>query len=290
MADIIKAISANDIRHGTSVTGVDGTGNVQAYFETGKDATSPALSDIESKYVSRFDDPTYYFHHGLVDGLEFYYRLDEQSGTRLDSLNGKHLTDNNTVGYVAGVSSKVGDAANFTRGNLEYLSLDNASLDLLSPGDTNWSMACWIKLDSSNFSDNQHIFGVWRTSPSSHREYLLYWKAGHTKLWFYTSNNGSSTSYIPSAASLSANTWYHVMICHDATNDQRLMYIDGALSNSDSYSTGVYQGSGDFNIGRTNNSTDYVDGAVDEFGMWSRVLTAAEAVSLYNNGNGRKVR
>ena len=69
MVGINKAISANDIKNGTSVTGVDGTGNMQSYFDTAKDLTTPALADIQSKYDTRFHDPTYYMHSGLIKDL-----------------------------------------------------------------------------------------------------------------------------------------------------------------------------------------------------------------------------
>ena len=53
-------------------------------------------------------------------GLVAYWRLDETSGSRLDSSgNGHTLTDNNTVTSGAG---KVGTAAVFTRASSERLS------------------------------------------------------------------------------------------------------------------------------------------------------------------------
>lgn len=295
MADISKAVSANDIKNGTSITGVDGTGNIQAHFEAGKDSTSPSLSDIQNKYSSRFDDINYYFFqedNPLLVGLEAYYHLDEESGTRVDQINGKDLTDNNTVGYTTGVSTALSNAANFVKSNLESLSLGDASLEELSPGNSDWSVACWIKLDSSDFSSNQHVFGVWKTSPSNDREYLLYWKAGHTKFRFYTSYNGQvSTSYLPSDKNdFVADTWYHLVFCHDASNDQRLLYINGDLDASDSYSDGVYQGGGDLRIGASQNTSDYTDGAIDDWGMWSRVLPASEISDLYNSGDGYKIK
>jgi len=295
MADITKAVSANDIKNGTSVTGVDGTGNVQSYFEAGKDATSPSLSDIQNKYSARFDDINYYFFQEdspLVVGLVAYYRMDEESGVRTDTVNGKNLTDNNTVGYTAGVSSGVSNAASFVRSNLEYLSLANSSLNGLSPGDADWSVAFWFKLDSSTFSNNQNLCGVWKTSPTNNREYMVFWKAGHTRILFYTSSDGIvSSSYLTSSTnSFVADTWYHLVICHDASNDQRLMYVDGALDNSDSYSDGVFQGDGELDIGRTESSTNYLGGGIDEWGLWSRVLPADEVSDLYNSGDGTRVK
>ena len=296
MADITKAVSANDIKNGTSVTGVDGTGNVQTHFEAAKDSTSPSLSDIQNKYDTRFDDIDYYFFTGddpLLTGLVGYYRLDETSGTRLDAANGKDLSDNNTVGYVSGVDSSAegtGNAANFVRANNEYLSFNDP--DEFRPGNTDFSIAFWFKLSSANLTTDQHVWGVWKTAPSDNREYFLFWKGGHKRMRFYTSEDGATdSSYLGSDKNnFVADTWYHMVVCHDAGNDQRLMYIDGDLDNSDSYSGGVYQGDGTLNLGSTQNSTANLDGAIDEWGFWSRVLSAAEAAELYNSGDGKQVK
>jgi hypothetical protein len=56
--DIIKAISANQIKNGTLVASCDKQGNTQLLNTYVSNA--PAISDIESKYDERFDDPTYY--------------------------------------------------------------------------------------------------------------------------------------------------------------------------------------------------------------------------------------
>jgi len=56
--DINKAISANPIKNGTVVTSCDQLGNNQllnTYV-----SNTPTISDIQSKYNERFDDPTYY--------------------------------------------------------------------------------------------------------------------------------------------------------------------------------------------------------------------------------------
>tara|TARA_R110000824_G_scaffold9415_10_gene42191 strand:- start:4653 stop:5528 length:876 start_codon:yes stop_codon:yes gene_type:complete len=290
MADITKAVSANDIKNGTSVTGVDGTGNIQAHFDAAKDSNSPSLSDIENKYSTRFDDTTYYSSRGLARSLRGYYELDELSGTRVDSQGGIDLTDNNTTGYVSGVSSAVGNAASFIRSNLEYLSVDNSSIDFLSPGDSSFSIAFWHQRVTLDIVANQHLCGIWKGS-GGNKEYLIRWQGGSSQFRFYTSANGSSISYLGSNSVLGdpPNSWYHLVFCHDADNDQRLIYVDGVLDASDSYSSGIYQGSGDFNIGRTQESSNYVSGAIDEWGMWDRVLTADDVSSLYNAGDGLKV-
>ena len=57
--DIQKAISANPIKNGTTLVSCTFTGEYST-LETFVRNT-PTMSDIESKYDNRFDDPSYYY-------------------------------------------------------------------------------------------------------------------------------------------------------------------------------------------------------------------------------------
>lgn len=286
MAGINKAISANDIKNGTSVTGVDGVGNIQSYFDTAKDLKTPALTAIQTKYDTRFDDPTYYMHSGLVKDLVSYYRLDETSGVRLNSVIGAtDLTDNNTVGFSTdGVSSKTENCADFIAVNSEYLSHTGAEMHL---GDSDWSIAVWLKTD---ISSNQDVAGLWKTS-GHNREWRLWYRSSVGAYQFDISSNGESgTVSSVQSGSVSVDTWYNHIIIHSSTSNTIKYYIDGTLKNTTSHSGGAFEGNSPFSIGYTFSSTDYFDGKIDEFGVWSRVLSARDISDLYNNGEGRKVK
>ena len=286
MVGINKAISANDIKNGTSVTGVDGTGNMQSYFDTSKDVTTPALADIQSKYDTRFDDPTYYMHSGLIKDLVSYYRLDEESGVRINSVIGAtDLTDNNTVGFSAdSVSSKTENCADFVAANEEYLSHGGAELRL---GDSDWSISAWIK---SDITSNQEVMGIWMTS-FNNREWKLWYRSSIGGYQFEISSNGESggVSTVQSGAA-SYGTWYNHIIVHDSVNNTIKYYLDGSLKNTTSHS-GAFEGGGQFQMGHTfSGGGYYFDGKIDEFGVWSRVISARDISDLYNNGDGRKVK
>jgi len=286
MAGIDKAISANDIKNGTSITGVDGMGNAQVYFETGKDSNTPALSDIQTKYDDRFDDTTYYMHSGLIKDLVAYYRLDETSGTRLNRVIGAtDLTDNNTVGFTAsGASSKTENAADFVAANSEYLSHSGAELRL---GDSDWSIAAWIKTD---ISSNQEVMGIWKTS-FNNREWRLRYRNSIGGYQFEISSDGESgTVSNVQSGTVSASSFHHHIITHDYVNNNIKYYINGSLKNTTSHSGGAFEGDGQFRIGHTFSGADYFDGQIDELGFWSRVISARDISDLYNNGEGRKVK
>src|SRR3990167_8248201 len=79
----------------------------------------------------------------LPTSLMAYFKLDEASGTRVDSKSTNDLTDNNTVTQAVG---KVANAAQFTSANSEYLSIGD-TLDL-STGDIDFTISGWMYPDS----------------------------------------------------------------------------------------------------------------------------------------------
>lgn len=60
--DIIKSKSANPIKNGTLVVSCSRTGNYS--LSNLYVSNIPAITDIESKYDERFDDPAYYYGIG----------------------------------------------------------------------------------------------------------------------------------------------------------------------------------------------------------------------------------
>ena len=195
------------------------------------------------------------------------------------------MTDNNTVGSASG---RVGVAADFTETNSEYLSVGDASLAGLSPGSSDFSISFWVYFKSTGFSGHQFVGGVWKPT-GKHREWLLQYNAnGDFKLGFYTSVNGSAETKIKTDA-LSHSTWYHMVILHNNTDGARTIYQDTVAKGSDS-NVAINQGTGDFQLGNVQESSDYFNGYLDEFNMWSKVLSTEYISTLYHDGNGYHVR
>ena len=105
--------------------------------------------------------------------------------------------------------------------------------------------------------------------------------------------------YITAPVTAPVNTWYHLTVTVQRTGTMRL-YINGKQKSS--YNMAKYAGASldSFNsmtFGCVHNHVmngksalkNYVEhwsGAVDEAGMWGRVLSTAEIKMLYNNGKG----
>lgn len=225
----------------------------------------------------------------LLDNLVSWWKLDEASGQRNDSHGTNHLTDVNTVTQIAG---KVGNAAQFTAGNSENLTVaDNASFAFT----TAFSLCFWIRMPT--LATNHCFAGKWTFQTDGG--------------WAIQSGNTASTSitaYIATSAAdastgcrmgynnvLVADTWHHVAMVYDGTltgNANRLkVYVDG-VSKAQTVVLGAVPASlqsdgAALNFGRWGGAlTRYLTGYMDEVGLWSRALTSAEVTFLHNSGNG----
>lgn len=217
----------------------------------------------------------------LLDGLISYWKLDEASGTRVDShTGGNDLTDNNTVTQVAG---KISNAGQFTLANSEHLSrADNISL---STGDIDFTIAGWVYLDTK--PGEMGLFGKY-TIGGNQREYLVSYESGGDRFRFYISNNGTATTTIDAnnLGSPSTGTWYYIVAWHDATANTINIQVNNGTVNSTAHTTGAFDSSSSFNIGAIGDPLLYHNGRVDEVGFWKKVLTSDERTQLYNGGSG----
>jgi hypothetical protein len=96
--------------------------------------------------------------------------------------------------------------------------------------------------------------------------------------------NGTTYSYIRSTTVPVTDEWYHIVITHNALDNNNILYVNGAAEASGimglQYSLPV-----NTRIGRFySNSLPFI-GAIDEERIYSRVLTQADVTNLYNQGN-----
>lgn len=217
----------------------------------------------------------------LTDNLVCYWRLEEASGSRADEVGGRTLTDNNTVTSATG---KQGSAAQFVRANSEYLSA--ASHASLSPGNTDFTFQAWVYLDSEPSGGQMRVIDKYYIGA---KEYALLYLQSSDKFGIAFSSDGSSDNvYLETTGTVTTGTWYCVHFWHDSVNNQVGISVNAGTADTTSYSSGVYQGTSEFCIGRTSGPTNfhYWDGRIDEVALWSRVLSGAERTSLYNGGSG----
>jgi len=217
----------------------------------------------------------------LTDNLIAFWQLEEASGVRYDSEGSNNLTDNNTVTSATGV---VGDAGQFTRSNSEYLSIaDNSSLSM---GDIDFTLVAWTYLDTK--TNGMGIMSKFVTTGGK-REYAVEYEPSVDRFQFVVSATGSSGTYLQAGnfGSPSTAAWIFIIAWHDSSANTINIKVNNGTANSSSYSSGVNDDTSPFVLGATNTGAGFMDGRIDQVGVWKRVLTADEQTFLYNSGNGR---
>lgn len=221
-------------------------------------------------------------HATLANNIVSYWKLDETSGTRVDSVtaSGNDLTDNNTVTSATGVIS---NGAFYVAANSEYLSrADNASLSL--GADSAFTVSAWVKLVSYNRPIVTKRAGVGAAT-----EYMLNQGLGGGGVFNMVvgDNNGHFGSALGSTGGIpNLNQLYFVVGWHDPATDVVGIAVNGGAADTVSYATGTFDGGGEFRLGGDQGGSSLMDGLIDEVGFWGRVLTAQERTDLYNSGAG----
>jgi hypothetical protein len=220
----------------------------------------------------------------LMDGLAAFWKLDEASGTRVCALgSGFDLTDFNTVTQAAGPSASYSLAAQFVNANDERLTRQLSNTreygPLLLNSQSPYTVCAWIYADSWPPSGIRYIV---QCAPSAG----LYANATTLRL-----DKPSGLDATVNLASLSLSTWYFVIADYTPISaDSGTVTIDvngGAFTGTDSAGTSQFDDGLGFNFGIGGASIgDSWDGRICGAGIWSRLLTAKEKLSLYAEGVG----
>ncbi|WP_167517585.1 LamG-like jellyroll fold domain-containing protein [Micromonospora orduensis] len=151
-----------------------------------------------------------------------------------------------------------------------------------------YSVSAWVKLN--NFTTYQTFVGE---GGSNHGAFFLQYSKGLNKWAFISpsSDSASPSAYYSasSAASLTTNTWVHLVGVFDSGTKAMTLYVNGAQggtgTNPTPFNAITPLGVGGVMIGAREG--DYVNGAMDNVQVFQRALSASEASTLYGAGNGR---
>jgi hypothetical protein len=144
----------------------------------------------------------------------------------------------------------------------------------------------WVYEDSQPAANHMGVVAKYTTS--GNYEYAISWNYSTKKfLWSVSGDGTNVTSLVANGfGATSTATWYFIVAWHDADNNEIGIEVNG-VHDTQSYATGMYDGTGAFDIGRYAATTNNCwDGRIDSVGMWRRVLTSSERTWLYNAGSG----
>jgi hypothetical protein len=221
-------------------------------------------------------------------GAVSYWKLDEGSGTRYDSIYNNNLTDNNTVGYGTGGNAKIVNSSYYISGNSEYLSVSDGTqkgLDITGP----LTFSYWFKRPATS---TKIVAGKF-DSAGAQQSYQLKINASDDKIWFWLSSDGDDTGrgiWISTATFTETSNWHHLVGVY-VPGVSMDVYLDGSpLAGSvaiGSVPASLYNGTAAFSFGQdVQGSTTYADGYIDEAGIWNRALSSTEISTLYASGLG----
>lgn len=234
----------------------------------------------------------------LANSLVSFWKLDEASGSRSDSIGTNTLTDNNTVTSAGGNINTL--AASFASASSEYLSIaDSASV---SVGDIQFFISCWVYITNKtavrsfvshyNNTTNQRAWRIWYDSVAD-------------RFNFTVSNDGTASTVLVANGfgAVPANTWIHILAWHDSVANTINISVNGNEPDSAAHTTGVFDSSESFKIGAQGTTTantpgffwngmiaqvafgkNYLPTVRDRFDMFQEA--PADLISQWWRGNG----
>ncbi|GEM_PF-3019050 len=219
-------------------------------------------------------------------GLVLYYSCEQATGAAGTTLPDISGNGNNgaLVGAVSIGPGKVGNALVFTPTNNAdaaasggYVTMPPALLST-SPDMT---IATWFKINTN--PGFQRIFDIGTSSAISSMYLTPNGNSGYLQFTFRSGSTSREDIIDGTAKTMSTGVWEHVAVVLDASGGR--LYLNGVQVGSNTTMKMRPPALGNTPndwIGRSEYSNPYFDGAIDEFRIYSRALSAAEVLALYN--------
>ena len=214
----------------------------------------------------------------LITNLLAYYKLDEASGAAQDahSVGPYPLTDNGANGTATGKLN----GARVLNGASGYFSQATNFLNGLSA----FSVSIWVYNTAA--TNAYRVDNVFATDNGAGTGVSLKLNGAATGA-IYTFGKGIAYGGASATANaaMSVNTWYH-LLGTVSTSGVVTLYVNGtAQTTTGTGATGAMSNSSPLVVGANpTGANSFFKGSVDEMGVWSREITAAEAVTLYGSG------
>ncbi len=230
-------------------------------------------------------------------------KLDESSGTRVDSIAANNGTSLNSVGSVS--DGKFSRAAHFvhdpTQGaTTQRIAITVGSGNVLQRGDSSWFGAVYVRLNSKPTGSldaldvSRTICGQWNTDNAPGCSWKLKFD-GATDAFVFTLNSTGATASVSSHGThgaIALNTWYLIQFGHDAIVNFIQIQVDGnpmaglsttqyALNSTEPLLIGSEAPSGSGALGW--------DGDIDDLLLWDQLLTGPQSDQYFNAGDGTEL-
>ena len=216
---------------------------------------------------------------GILNGLVGWWKFDETNGTVAYDSSGNG-NDGNLTNGPTWTDGKIGGSLSFD-GVDDRVALPNSALN----GLTNLTLNLWTKLNSGS----QDHFFISGASSSQHNHFLFgLTNTNEIHIWDGNSKKNGH-SYPPSNWD---GKWINITLIRKIDGSGSQILIDSINVNSTAYSAsslsiadeGLWVGADQDSVNGGWQSTQFLDGLIDEVRIYDRALSADEVQALYNLG------
>ncbi|RLC33933.1 hypothetical protein DRH14_04085, partial [Candidatus Shapirobacteria bacterium] len=254
------------------IDSIDTNNGTQAYMYYGNPSAN-SMSNYDNTFTKDYGESGFF-------GL---WHMDEGSGTSTadSSGNGRTATLENSPNWVGSDGGEwdnisqqfsTGDCINLTHSTEDHLSIPHYSFT------NNWTVMGWFWLDGYDGYGYSAIF----THGQLDHDNRVYVGTSSHRLGVYSQvNNGDC--YNATAEEITLNEWHHFAVTVSSTEGVKV-YLNGELYCINSSATGGWDNpTHDVEIGANTHSSwnRGMDGKVDEFRHYNRVLSEEEIKAYY---------
>ncbi|WP_306319547.1 MULTISPECIES: beta-L-arabinofuranosidase domain-containing protein [unclassified Streptomyces] len=203
-----------------------------------------------------------------------WHRFDETSGTTAADATGNGRTAQLMGGAAWTTGGKIGGAVALDGGDGGYVKLAD---DVLA-GATAYSVATWVRLDGAPQAWTR-VFDI-GTGPTANL--FLTPRSDAGTLRFAVTAGGAGAEERIDVPQLPTGTWVHVAVTYG--NGTAVLYVDGAEKGRNEHVTARPDMFGNHiragYLGKSQYADPYLKGALDDFRVYGKTLTAAEVAAL----------
>jgi hypothetical protein len=143
-----------------------------------------------------------------------------------------------------------------------------------------FSISFWLKMTPPS-EDGQIIIG--KASSTTNYEGDWWVKTHSINQVDFQIRDSSSSIHTVSVPAIMDGTWHHIVETYDGTN--QIVYVDGELGNSGSWSGTIFNANQSIYIGKSFSATSdgdiWFDGSIDELKIWNKSISSLQAYQEY---------
>jgi len=210
----------------------------------------------------------------LTTSLQDYYKLEDTT----DYWGTNNLTNNATTTFDSGKVNNAADGG--STNSAKYLSVAS-NLGVTSTV----SISLWAKFAGTPVNNHQYtMFSADSASTNVNYQLMAWYNNGTKEIAAYRAKDNVAGAYATYNFAFDDNAWHHYVLTYD--NTTVTLYVDG-VSQATTAQNGSGSGGSNHADILSDGGTQYWLGAIDETGIWSKVLSATEISNLYNSGSGQ---